>query len=48
MLGVAVGTVKSRIFRGKLELKRLLAPVLGADAGGAGGGRVIPMRSPSQ
>jgi RNA polymerase sigma-70 factor (ECF subfamily) len=48
VLGVAVGTVKSRIFRGKLELKRLLAPVLGADAGDAGGGRVIPMRSPSQ
>jgi RNA polymerase sigma-70 factor (ECF subfamily) len=48
VLEVAVGTVKSRIFRGKLELKRLLAPVLGADASGAGGGRVLPMRSPSQ
>ena len=45
VLGVAVGTVKSRIFRGKLELKRLLAPLLGA---GDAGGKVIPMRSPSQ
>jgi RNA polymerase sigma-70 factor (ECF subfamily) len=47
VLGVAVGTVKSRIFRGKLELKRLLAPILGTGEGGAGG-KVIPMRSPSQ
>lgn len=29
VLDIPVGTVKSRIFRGKLELKRLLAPLLG-------------------
>ncbi len=48
VLDVAIGTVKSRIFRGKLELKRLLAPMLGADSGDGGAGKVIPMRSPSQ
>ena len=45
--GVAVGTVKSRIFRGKLELRRLLEPILGDARDGAAGGRVLPMRSPS-
>ncbi|MEW6733355.1 MAG: sigma-70 family RNA polymerase sigma factor [Acidobacteriota bacterium] len=30
ILSIAVGTVKSRIFRGKLELKRLLTPVMSA------------------
>jgi RNA polymerase sigma-70 factor, ECF subfamily len=29
IMGVAVGTVKSRIFRGKVELKRRLEPLLG-------------------
>jgi RNA polymerase sigma-70 factor (ECF subfamily) len=47
VLGVAVGTVKSRIFRGKLELKRLLEPILGSDADDAGG-TVVPMRSPAR
>lgn len=46
--GVAVGTVKSRIFRGKLELRRLLEPILGTDSDGPAGGRVVPMRSPSR
>lgn len=46
VLGVAVGTVKSRIFRGKLELKKLLEPILGAEPEGLGGGKVLPMRSP--
>jgi RNA polymerase sigma-70 factor (ECF subfamily) len=46
--GVAVGTVKSRIFRGKLELKRLLEPLLGAATDEPSAGRVIPLRSPSQ
>jgi RNA polymerase sigma-70 factor (ECF subfamily) len=45
--GVAIGTVKSRIFRGKLELKRLLGPILGADSDDSDGGRVIELRSPS-
>jgi RNA polymerase sigma-70 factor, ECF subfamily len=30
ILNIAVGTVKSRIFRGKVELKRLLTPVMSA------------------
>ena len=47
VLGVAVGTVKSRIFRGKLELKRLLEPILGSDADDAGG-TVVSMRSPTR
>lgn len=47
ILGVAVGTVKSRIFRGKLELKRLLEPILGSDADDAGG-TVVSMRSPTR
>ena len=47
LLEVAVGTVKSRIFRGKMELKKLLAPMLGA-ATGESGGKVLPMQSPSQ
>jgi RNA polymerase sigma-70 factor, ECF subfamily len=42
--GVALGTVKSRIFRGKLELKRLLEPLLRA-APGDGGAKIIPIRS---
>ena len=46
--GVAVGTVKSRIFRGKLELRKLLEPLLGAKSDQPTGGRVIPLRSPSQ
>lgn len=44
----ALGTVKSRIFRGKLELKRLLEPVLAADKNkGAASepAKVIPIRS---
>ena len=28
ILNIAVGTVKSRIFRGKMELKRLLSPMM--------------------
>ena len=28
ILNIAVGTVKSRIFRGKVELKRLLSPMI--------------------
>jgi RNA polymerase sigma-70 factor, ECF subfamily len=43
--GVALGTVKSRIFRGKLELKRLLEPLLRAGTGGPGGAKIIPIRS---
>lgn len=46
--GVAVGTVKSRIFRGKLELRRHLEPLLGAERDDDLGGRVIPMRSPGR
>ena len=45
--GVALGTVKSRIFRGKLELKKLLEPLLGTGPDDAGG-MVVPMRSPSR
>jgi RNA polymerase sigma-70 factor, ECF subfamily len=30
VLNIAIGTVKSRIFRGKVELKRLLLPVIAA------------------
>jgi RNA polymerase sigma-70 factor, ECF subfamily len=43
--GVALGTVKSRIFRGKLELKRLLEPLLKATPGEPGGAKIIPIRS---
>jgi RNA polymerase sigma-70 factor (ECF subfamily) len=43
--GVALGTVKSRLFRAKLELKRLLEPILGAAPGEPGGAKVIPIRS---
>lgn len=46
--GVAVGTVKSRIFRGKLDLRRHLEPLLGVERGDDHGGRVIPMRSPGR
>lgn len=46
--GVAVGTVKSRIFRGKLELRRHLEPLLGVEPEDDQGGRVIPMRSPGR
>jgi RNA polymerase sigma-70 factor, ECF subfamily len=31
ILGVPIGTIKSRIFRGKVELKRLLEPVMSAS-----------------
>ena len=41
---MALGTVKSRLFRAKLELKRLLEPMLGA-APGEGGAQIIPIRS---
>lgn len=47
-MDIAVGTVKSRIFRGKLELKRLLEPVLGAHRGQSGGAKIIPIRSTSR
>jgi RNA polymerase sigma-70 factor (ECF subfamily) len=46
--GVAVGTVKSRIFRGKLDLKRLLEPILGSRSDESPGGHVVPLRSPSR
>jgi RNA polymerase sigma-70 factor (ECF subfamily) len=45
VMGVALGTVKSRIFRGKLELKRLLEPILSATPGDPGGAKIIPIRS---
>lgn len=45
--GVAIGTVKSRIFRGKLELKRLLGPILGAGSDDSDGGKVVELRSPT-
>ena len=45
LTGVALGTVKSRLFRGKLELKRLLEPILGSAPGDPGGAKVIPIRS---
>jgi RNA polymerase sigma-70 factor, ECF subfamily len=46
--GVALGTVKSRIFRGKLELWRLLEPVLGPHRGERGGAKIIPIRQTSR
>jgi RNA polymerase sigma-70 factor (ECF subfamily) len=46
--GVALGTVKSRIFRGKLELKRLLEPLLRTNPGESGGAKIIPIRSSSR
>ena len=48
LTGVAVGTVKSRIFRGKLELRRHLEPLLGSGRSDDAGGQVIPMRSPGR
>lgn len=46
VLNIAVGTVKSRIFRGKLELKRLLAPIMNAApvraAGSVGSSASLP------
>ena len=48
VMGVALGTVKSRIFRGKLELKRLLGPLLEASPGEPGGAKIIPIRSSSR
>lgn len=46
--GVAVGTVKSRIFRGKLELRQMLEPILGTKSDESSGGQVVPLRSPSR
>ncbi len=47
VLGVALGTVKSRIFRAKMELKKALEPLLQSGRE-PGTGKVIPLRSTSR
>lgn len=46
--GAALGTVKSRIFRGKLELKRLLEPLMRTTLEGQVEGKILPLRGHSQ